>query len=365
MTDAFAKDVVFFLPVDQPNQDWPKIGRMVRRAYSSTASFLLDTINPPPHFTHSLLSTGWATRHIYDMVQSQDPFLRYPNMPWTLDYWLRVTTGNMTTGRRIMTLSTTGLSDNTREFTIQTGGNSSNWTLQLFLFNTANSATSIVSSIHSHLNTWIHVAHYLYNGTQHTWIHGVYSGTATTSGSVRYVSDLTTDPAFYFTDSSTSTNMPINWALSAVRVTRAERYVIGENFTPPVAAEYSYLLNINEDISSISTLTDPELAGVPHPDRPIKLSNTSTQLPMYKESVWPRGDHYISGTVTINGVPARRKVHLYDTRGGQLFDVVWSDATTGEYSFYNLSEREYFVWADDYERNYGPVTNIAQLALLS
>jgi hypothetical protein len=47
------------------------------------------------------------------------------------------------------------------------------------------------------------------------------------------------------------------------------------------------------------------------------------------------GTHKISGIVTVNNVPASRKVVLFEYPNLVVLDAQWSDPVTGKYSFDN------------------------------
>ena len=67
------------------------------------------------------------------------------------------------------------------------------------------------------------------------------------------------------------------------------------------------------------------------------------------------GNGVIQGVITVAGVPARRRVRLYDKPSGMLVDAVMSGAD-GHYRFSNLRVgHEFFVVANDYQRDYNAV----------
>lgn len=72
-------------------------------------------------------------------------------------------------------------------------------------------------------------------------------------------------------------------------------------------------------------------------------------------NVYQGGATSISGTVTIENVPAARRVRLYDRHSGLLVAETFS-SVTGAYSFHNLDgDREYFAVAHDHLRVYNAV----------
>lgn len=63
-----------------------------------------------------------------------------------------------------------------------------------------------------------------------------------------------------------------------------------------------------------------------------------------------------AGIVTVENVPAIRRVFLFDKMTKTLLDSTWSNST-GQYGFYNLNPtQEYFIWAEDNARVWNAVT---------
>lgn len=94
--------------------------------------------------------------------------------------------------------------------------------------------------------------------------------------------------------------------------------------------------------------------------RPPRRWNVSLRLPK-RAAVGSRysGKGYIAGTgagiVTINGIPARRKILLYDCKSLRCVRSTWSNAD-GTYLLPHLDpRREYLVLARDYKGEYEPV----------
>lgn len=70
------------------------------------------------------------------------------------------------------------------------------------------------------------------------------------------------------------------------------------------------------------------------------------------------GVHRVTGTTKNTGaplVPVKRKVRLHDQITGQPLREVWSDATTGAYSFDNLRAGTFYITAFDYTGEYNGV----------
>lgn len=67
----------------------------------------------------------------------------------------------------------------------------------------------------------------------------------------------------------------------------------------------------------------------------------------------------VEGTITVKGVPVSTKVYLFTLADKRLIAETTSNAL-GEYSFTNLKNQPYFVWARDETEVYNPVSRIAQ-----
>lgn len=86
----------------------------------------------------------------------------------------------------------------------------------------------------------------------------------------------------------------------------------------------------------------------------LELAITKDVKPVIKFYYDPdEGNFRIVGTVKSKGVvsnyPLRRKVQLIEEKSGRVIREVWSDQTTGEYSFNNImGGRPYSVVAYDY-----------------
>jgi hypothetical protein len=71
------------------------------------------------------------------------------------------------------------------------------------------------------------------------------------------------------------------------------------------------------------------------------------------------GAYRIAGTTKNAGTPETpigpRRVRLHDQLSGALVREVWSDATTGAYSFDNIRQGTFYVTAFDHTGSYGGV----------
>ncbi len=66
------------------------------------------------------------------------------------------------------------------------------------------------------------------------------------------------------------------------------------------------------------------------------------------------GAYRLSGTVTVSGTPASRRVKLFSQAESFLIREAWSDAVTGMYAFENIRPGTYFVIAFDYTGAFDP-----------
>jgi len=78
------------------------------------------------------------------------------------------------------------------------------------------------------------------------------------------------------------------------------------------------------------------------------------------------GDYVLSGVVTVAGVPAKRRVRLFEWPTLILINEVWSN-TSGIYQFSHLSERPgggstWGVIAVDHEGNFDPEAKVGLFA---
>jgi hypothetical protein len=70
--------------------------------------------------------------------------------------------------------------------------------------------------------------------------------------------------------------------------------------------------------------------------------------------------YFVAGQVTIVGIPAARKVRLYRLNNGTLAQETWSNAQ-GAYRFDDVEAGEYYVWSEDFQRQYDPVSHLVPL----
>lgn len=66
------------------------------------------------------------------------------------------------------------------------------------------------------------------------------------------------------------------------------------------------------------------------------------------------GAYRLTGVVTSNGSPARRRVGLFDQLSLMLIRETWSDSITGVYVFENIRQGTFFVLAHDHTGAFDP-----------
>jgi hypothetical protein len=201
-------------------------------------------------------------------------------------------------------------------------------------------------------NTWTHLAVTRASGTLRMFQNGVITGTNSNANFSIYNSTANIKIGAF--DAPAWSNSYYTGYMDDLRITKGiARYTSG--FTPPDAQfEYDsptlYYTRL-EDIRRYIFYEQGDVTGQILPSI-IKV------LP----AIYDGGTYKITGTVTYNGSPARRKVRLFTLRDGRLIDETWSDASTGAYAFTQLKDQEYFVWSEDYLRVYDPVSHLAENA---
>jgi hypothetical protein len=236
------------------------------------------------------------------------------------------------------------------------------------------------------LNAWSHIAMTKTSEGFYLWANGVRSGPWSTSGAYSSTSAPLSMGVY---DSSS-----YNGHIQDLRVTKGvARYTA--NFTPPIK-EFSGLQNLFNIQNygtvpntlkthnplkffgaSVGILQDP-LSKICDPAKVIgSVALTQTYLKSFDSLNVPGypvgkqvtclkatcdredgGAYYVDGYITIKNSPASRKVRLYSLNNHRLIQQVWSHPVTGYYKFSALKNQEYFVWSEDYERVYDPVTEI-------
>lgn len=94
----------------------------------------------------------------------------------------------------------------------------------------------------------------------------------------------------------------------------------------------------------------------------IDNSRIFTQEPIPFKDTEDGGNVNIVGVVTVDNVPAKRKVRLFCLQSGRLIRETWSDPITGAYAFNNVKNQLYFIWGEDYTKVYDPISHYPLLA---
>lgn len=66
------------------------------------------------------------------------------------------------------------------------------------------------------------------------------------------------------------------------------------------------------------------------------------------------GSYRVTGIVTSDGQPVRRRVRLHDQRSGNLVKEQWSDAVTGRYTFDHVGPGPWIAIALDHTGQFDP-----------
>lgn len=66
----------------------------------------------------------------------------------------------------------------------------------------------------------------------------------------------------------------------------------------------------------------------------------------------------IDGYVTVESVPAKRQVWLFEWYNKIVVRSTWSDPLTGYYKFDDIKAGSYFVWSEDYQNVYRPQSTL-------
>lgn len=124
------------------------------------------------------------------------------------------------------------------------------------------------------------------------------------------------------------------------------------DFTPPAAALPTF-----QDLTCNAVLLPPLLTCAPGavsgPAAGVLLAE-----PTRRYDSEDGGRIYIAGQVTMGGSPVARKVRLHTLHNGRLIREAWSDPVTGAYRFDGLKDQPYYVWSEDYQRVYDPVSHL-------
>ena len=217
------------------------------------------------------------------------------------------------------------------------------------------SATGIITDITSTaivaLNQWRHIALTRKSGTAEIWIHGVQSAVTGTNVTTDYLD--APHPLVIGTSQSPPAGSYFNGYLQDLRITPGvARYTA--NFTPPAAALPTF-----QDLTCNASLLEP---GGPLTCAPGAVSGSPVGVllaePMRRYDSEDGGRIHVAGQVTMGGAAVARKVRLHTLHNGRLIREAWSDPVTGTYRFDDLKDQPYYVWSEDYQRVYDPVSHL-------
>lgn len=201
-----------------------------------------------------------------------------------------------------------------------------------------------VGSSTASANQWYHVALVRSNGVRTLYIDGV----ALAAG----VSDTTSLVGIngFYLGRDTQNTACLNGFMDEIRFTRAARYTA--NFTPPASANDTGTLPVYPTYHRSAI----DLVHAPFVSTPA-FKYIKPDAKLFNQYFGGLGR--ISGTTKVKGTPnyaIRRKVRCHREADGLLVGEVWSDATTGAYTFNNIDASvKYTVIAYDYEHNYRAV----------
>lgn len=207
------------------------------------------------------------------------------------------------------------------------------------------------------LNTWTHVAICRSGSTITMYINGVAQTQTATNSSTLSQGNMCRFGVAY----NNATTTGYSGFLDDFRITKGlARYTA--NFTPPTlelpAGEFGsangndvlLLAQSRYALQGVSFLGSQDLGAVSY----------KPSLDSYANDREDGGLYRVAGTVKEKSLPAnvplRRKVRLHREIDGRLIREMWSDATTGAYSFdYIRGDAKYFVVSFDYSQTYRAV----------
>jgi len=80
----------------------------------------------------------------------------------------------------------------------------------------------------------------------------------------------------------------------------------------------------------------------------------AVQITVARQDSADGGAYRLTGVVTSNGIPASRRVRLFDQLSGRMMRETWSDAVTGVYIFDYIRQGTFFVLAHDHTGAFDP-----------
>lgn len=202
---------------------------------------------------------------------------------------------------------------------------------------------SLPSSTAVPLSQWAHIAVSRASNIFILFINGVL--TATSANYATAICNLPTNVGVYYLGAY------FTGYLQDLRITSGiARYTA--DFTPPAAALPTF-----QDLTCNAVLLPPLLTCAPGAVSGPPMAGLLAE-PMRRYDSEDGGRVHVAGQVTIGGSPAARKVRLHTLHNGRLIREAWSDPVTGAYRFDDLKDQPYYVWSEDYQRVYDPVSHL-------
>jgi hypothetical protein len=286
-----------------------------------------------------------------DYLMIDNSAFNFGTAPFTIEFWVKLGTNF---GSWPYLLATSPYNSGTG-FYIAVNGPYTGWGgLGLLGFNgsgTLTYAPSVQSTSVVRNDTWHHIAITRQGAVTQLFVNGVVESTHTAAGTANYG---TTTSRLMNDSTGGGLGSLEHGYIDDLRVTiGVARYT--HNFQPPqreLAMGAPIVINYWLLPDYVAALQSPilDFSIVNHLDYYITTKN-----------FFYGGDQYIEGTVTVNGVPVRRKVRLYLLESGDMIAETWSNATTGNYRFDNLSANlQYYVWGYDHTHEFNPESNLVQ-----
>lgn len=262
----------------------------------------------------------------------------FGSLDWTIELWFRKT-GSSTKGlfgtRPAGLFGPLQLDIVSSKIKVLVSTGSGSWTIN-------STGTTTIST-----GTWYHVAAVRNKSNFTLYLNGN-SEITSSALSTSVVTDM-------------NTNVYIGWEsdcgyfdgyIDECRITKGiARYT--STFTPP-AAEFTYEGGPSTSYIKYSDDLRYKLSGEFLSHAAGKISGVNITSANYYDG----GTSTVTGTVTYNGSPAKRKVRLFTLKDARCIAETWSDSTTGVYTFTRLKNQEYIVTGEDYLREFDFVTHL-------
>ena len=233
-------------------------------------------------------------------------------------------------------------------FNIVRYGNSIPMGVQIEYYNVGWVTLLQITNCGINANTWYHFAVTRKSGTFRVFVDGVLKGTNTPASANLYHRVITIG-------CGGANTYCIKGYIDELRISNGvARYtadfVVPTKSYPKAPAPFDNLIIDNEGFDYLGDTSAKNI-----------LSSDN----IYYRELTPFDDYgtaSIEGIVTIKGAPVSTEVFLFTLADKRLIATTMSNAL-GEYSFTNLKNQPYFVWARDETEVYNPVSRIAQNTL--